>query len=370
MKSGLAILHAITKHVYEMNSFLVRDIRRRNPFQIEYVPWIARVYRYPINRWTSLARQALFGAPNFLLFWLYRKTFPIVPKGSFKYKLEDQERRIVFDGRNTQFSALYCDAYSGGYETHIAALIELLLPLEGVFLDIGSNWGWFSLFVASIRGFRGQIHAFEPFPTSFKDLQSTVVQAGLDKQIKCHNLALSEQAGNVSMFLPDKFQSGQAVMQDTHPGEIGRIQALTLDSLELAKVSMIKMDVEGSEAKVIRGAKKTLARCQPMIVMENGRHFSEVRKTLDPFFLLQDSGYQFFHIAWLRKDQERPYLLGDDDDSDPKNAETLSLMPFEPGERFLHANGMNVFACHQQKIGIINSLFQPAKLEKMQSPIV
>jgi hypothetical protein len=188
------------------------------------------------------------------------------------------------------------------------------------------------------------------------------------EKIKCHNFALSEQAGNVSMFLPDKFQSGQAIMQDTQPGGTGKIRAQTLDSLELTQISMIKMDVEGSEAKVIRGARQTLARCQPMIVMENGRHFSEVRKTLDPLFLLQDLGYQFFHVAWLRKDQERLYLLGDDDDSAPQDIETLSLVPFNPGERFLHANGMNVFACHQQKMGVINSLFQHAKLEKIQSP--
>ena len=350
-----------------MNSFLVREIQRRNPFQIKHVPWIDRVYRYPVDRWPSLARQALFGAPNFLAFWLYRKACPLVPRGVFNYKLDGQERRIEFDGRNTQFSALYFQAYSAGYETHIASLIELLIPVEdGVFLDIGSNWGWFSLFVASIPGFRGQIHAFEPFPTSFKDLQSMVAQAGLTERIKCHDFALSEQAGKISMFLPDKFQSGQAIMQETGANSSGGIRARTLDSLELPNISVIKMDVEGSEAKVIRGAKQTLVRCQPMIVMENGRHFSEVQKTLDPLFQLRDLGYQFFHLAWLRKSSGVSYLLGDDDDSAPQNTEILSLVPFHPAERFLRANGMNVFACPQDQLVRLNSLFRPGTLENTQ----
>lgn len=122
---------------------------------------------------------------------------------------------------------------------------------------------------------------------------------------------------------------------------------------------MIKMDVEGSEAKVIRGAAETLSRCKPMIVFENGRHFSEVNKTLEPLYLLKDLGYSFFHLAWLRPNQTKPYFLGDDDDSEPQNNETLCLVPFNPEERFLRANGMNVFACHQAKLDAIQTVFRP-----------
>lgn len=351
---------------FQTNFILACDIQRRNPFQIERVPWINRIYRYPVDRWPSLARQALFGSPNFLLFWLYKKLCPIVPKGAFKFISNGCEHRIIFDGRNTQFSALYFKAYAGGYEAQVTALIDLLIPVDGVFLDIGSNWGWFSLIVASKSGFCGKIHAFEPFPGSFKDLKSTVVQAGLDGRIECHGFALSDRAGTVSMLLPDKFQSGQAIMQEIQNNKDGNIQAKTLDSLELAKISVIKMDVEGAEAKVIRGAQKTLSRCQPMIIMENGRHFSEIRKTLDPLFLLSSLGYQLFHIAWLRRDRDITYLLGDDDDSDPRDGETLCLVPFNVEERFLRANGMNVFACHLEKMAIINSLFRQVRVEKAQ----
>jgi len=349
----------MTKNSFEMKSFLVRDIQRRNPFQIEYVPWIDKVYSYPVDHYSSLARQALFGAPNFLLFWLYRKIIPIIPRGTFHFKLDGCDRQIIFDGRNTQFSALYFKAYSAGYEAHTAALIDLLVPSDGVFLDIGSNWGWFSLFVSSKAGFHGQVHAFEPFPSSFQDLRSIVSQAGLAETVNCHEVALSDQAGEVSMFLPDKFQSGQAIMQEKKSTGRTRIRSQTLDSLALQKISMIKMDVEGSEAKVIRGATQTLARCRPMIVMENGRHFSEIKKTLDPLFLLRDLGYLFFHIGWRRKDQGKYYFLGDDDDSNPQKNEQLCLVPFIPEERFLRANGMNVFACHQDRTDVIQSLFLP-----------
>ena len=53
------------------------------------------------------------------------------------------------------------------------------LPEDGVFYDIGSNWGWFTMHVASRPGFRGKIHAFEPFASSYADLCDLVRQAGL-----------------------------------------------------------------------------------------------------------------------------------------------------------------------------------------------
>jgi len=342
-----------------MKSRWVRRIQRRNPFQIETIPWIARVYRQPMDKYSSFARQALFGAPNFLVVWLGKKFWPFAPQGVFKYKANEKDMRISFDARNTQFSALYLKSYSGGYEAQISTLIDLLMPVDGVFLDIGSNWGWFSLLVASKTGFRGQIHAFEPFHSSFRDLSQMVEQANLGDRIRCHEVALSDRIGRGSMILPDKFQSGQATLHEA--GGEGGVNTVTLDSLNLPSVSVIKMDVEGAEAKVIKGAIETLKRHRPMIVFENGRHFSEVSRTLEPLYQLKELGYQFYQAGWLRSENGRPYFLGDDDDTDPQPQEILCLTQFEAEERFMRANGINVFACHEQQQSVIESVFQPYK---------
>jgi hypothetical protein len=66
------------------------------------LPWIARVYRYPLDKWSTPGRQALFGAPNLLLFFLCQKLLPFKVKGIFTVKIHGQERQVGFDARNTR----------------------------------------------------------------------------------------------------------------------------------------------------------------------------------------------------------------------------------------------------------------------------
>src|SRR5574341_2115584 len=116
-----------------MAEALVRTIQRRNPFKVHRVPWPARLYAFPFNRWEALGRQALFGAPNFLLFLLIQKLFPRRISGTFLYEIRGAEKQIKFDAKNTQFSALYLRLFAHGYEPHISALVDVLMPSNGVF---------------------------------------------------------------------------------------------------------------------------------------------------------------------------------------------------------------------------------------------
>lgn len=344
-----------------MQSLFVRQITRRYPFKADKTPWIARVYCYPLERW-SLARAALFGAPNFLLFLLVQRFSPIRPKGRFFYSIGGQKKPIRFNGLNTQFHAVYGKFFSGGYEPQTTALLDLLCPADGIFYDIGSNWGWFSLYLASKPGFQGKIHAFEPFPPSYADISSVVEQAGLTGQITCHNVALSDQAGEAFMHLPDHFQSGMATLKAGKSAGDQRTRVATLDSLNLAPPSLVKMDVEGNEIKALRGGAQTITRHQPMMVFENKRSSGNPMETLEPLFFLRDAGYQFFHVCWLKQTGKTSYLLGDDADPNPQDQETLALVPMEVEDRFLRYDGMNILACHKDKISQIKQLFQERTL--------
>src|ERR1044071_2794578 len=178
-----------------MQSFLCREIVRPNPFRMEKLPWIAKIFRYPFERWTSLGRQALFGAPYFTAFLLYQKFWPFPSKGSFVVNVRGQEKLVWFDVRNTQFQALYRSAFASGYEPHLTALMDLLVGTNGVFYDVGSNWGWFSLVIASRSDFSGKVHAFEPFPSTYADLSSVMKQAGVEAVVQCHDVALTDRTG-------------------------------------------------------------------------------------------------------------------------------------------------------------------------------
>jgi FkbM family methyltransferase len=340
-----------------MQSFLCREIVRRNPFRLETLPWIAKVYRYPFDRWTSLGRQALYGAPNFTAFLLYQKLWPFPSKGKFIANVKGQEKVIWFDVRNTQFHALYFNSFVAGYEPHLTALMDLLAGTNGVFYDIGSNWGWFSLMIASRSDFKGKIHAFEPFPSTYADLTSVMKQAGVEDTVKCHDVALTDRTGQTFMHFPDHFQSGMASLEEKESGGSKVVKTATLDSLAIDPPTVMKVDVEGSENKVFRGGAEMLAKHRPMILFENNRSPEKPVRTLDPLFLLKDIGYQFFQVTWLREDQGKTFFIEDDGNPASGARETLALVPFEPGERFLFPGGINIFACHKDKLGELKTLF-------------
>ncbi len=347
-----------------MHPVLIRKITRRNPFAIEKLPLIARIFRWPFDRFSTPGRQALFGAPSLLAFFLYRRFVPVRAAGVFKFKVGGQEKRIEFDARNTQFSAVYFKTFAYGYEPQITALLDVLMPDDGVFLDVGSNWGWFSLFLASRPGFKGKVHAFEPFPSSFADLVSTVAQAGLSDRIECHNVALSDRVGDATMHLRDRVQSGGATLSEVSSGAAPKgngVKTVTLDSLDLATAAVMKIDAEGSEFKVLTGAANFIPAHRPMIVMESGRYPQEPPRTLGPLRLLRSWGYELFQVAWLRQWEGGAFLMGDDLDPNPQSEETLALARFDVEERFLRPD-INVFACHRDRLAELETTFSRCEI--------
>lgn len=343
---------------------LARKVARRKPFRIEKVPWVTRIYRYPFERWTAHGHQALFGVFHISFFLFYQRFIPVKPKGTFLYTVDGKEKRIVFDGRNTQFEALYRSHYVDGYEPEVTTLVDSLLPSDGVFYDIGSNWGYHSLWAASNPGFHGQIHAFEPFPSTFVDLKSVVEQAGLTDRVALHKQAVSDHAGTTAMHLPNPLHSGWATMDDDSGAQQqGKIPVVTLDSLQIAPPAIMKIDAEKAEAKVLRGARNLIAKSHPMIVFESLRDQAAPESTLEPFGILAEAGYTFFRLAWLREDAKGvAYLRGDDNHAPALKEDCLALVPFNPAVRFLAPEWMEVFACRRDDLPRLRSLFLPRTL--------
>lgn len=118
---------------------------------------------------------------------------------------------------------------------------------EGVFLDIGSNVGVYSLFVASER-LDVKIHAFEPLENIFQCLKFNLFINKLDDKVKVNNIALSDVSGNVS-FSSEKESLIFGEKTSTIPCMtlLGYLQAEKIQSIDA-----IKIDVEGAEDKVLK----------------------------------------------------------------------------------------------------------------------
>ena len=300
-------------------------------------------------------------APLQKLFRAYRALAKFPHTGEFDYQRLGRVSTVRFDATNLQFQALYGQVYHAGYEQELAALLDVLLPEGGTFFDIGSNWGYFSLYAASNHQ-RLAIHAFEPHPRTFRDLTSCVTQAGLDKLTTCHNLALSSSDGEAFIHFPDGLHSGAAEVNAHAQGT--RITTRQLDSLHVPTPDVIKMDVEGHEIEALKGAVTVLQTSRPFIVFENKRNHQTPAQTLDPLRFLEDLGYEFFIPAVKRAEAAIAYFLPCGYQEDIRRVQAinpvdcLALVPFEPATRFMFQHDINVLACHTGRREQLCSLFR------------
>ncbi|MFT4588474.1 MAG: FkbM family methyltransferase [Limisphaerales bacterium] len=194
---------------------------------------------------------------------------------------------LKLNPRNRQYNTLYFAKYKDGYETLVARSIEHFLPDDGIFLDAGSNWGYFPLLVASNEQFHGKVHAFEPMTETFRDLREVVEQAGISDWVETYQIALGNEIGVTKMIKTR--HSGLAHISQTGKGL--EVKLSTIDDCGWDRLDVMKVDVEGHELAVFRGAETTLDVCNPVIVFENGTTQDEA--SLDPLKFLESKGYHF-----------------------------------------------------------------------------
>lgn len=152
----------------------------------------------------------------------------------------------------------------------------------------------------------GEIHAIEPVAENCEYLLKRY------KAVDIHNLALSDQVGELSFFhvLGRPARSGLKKQHYPDPNEEVReikVRVDTLDNLIPAqtRIDFIKIDVEGAELNVLRGGQALIRRCRPVIVLEHTEDaslkFSSTSEDLRAF-LVDDCGLQLSTMRrWLDK---------------------------------------------------------------------
>lgn len=147
------------------------------------------------------------------------------------------------------------------------SLLDRLVPAGGFALDIGANRG---VYAYALAGIAGSVHCFEPLIECCK-----YVEAYGSEKIAVHNVALSDGAGAMRLYIP--IMNGKAVPtrasleRPQGAFESRDIEVRTLDSYEFQRLDFIKMDVEGLEAAVLRGGAATLRRHMPAMLIEIDR---------------------------------------------------------------------------------------------------
>jgi len=190
------------------------------------------------------------------------------------------------------------------WEPHLHKIFEKCVNSNSIVIECGCHIGTHTVKLAKICH---TIYGFEPMPETNNILH---INLGLNK-IKnaiISSEGLSYEIGKTSFIWINKTNPGGSCLDNNPMGNPPNITDInqrikvsltTIDTLNLEKVDFIKIDVEGYEPYVIRGAMKTIEKCKPIIVMEVWKNYNcdiDMNYTKQLFQCLLDIGYTVEYI--------------------------------------------------------------------------
>lgn len=197
------------------------------------------------------------------------------------------KKRMWDDARLSFGTVVACDLWDevqfdmwwGGetYEIRQTPDFKSLLKPQCVVFDIGANAGYYSLIAAPLVGPEGRIYAFEPAAEQFRRLKDNATRNGFS-QILPFKLALCDRVGEAVLHLDDEFNTGSASLRPAGARNIRDeiVKCTTLDdfveSKQVDRIDVMKIDVEGCELAVLRGGQRALDRLRPILLIEVKEH--------------------------------------------------------------------------------------------------
>jgi FkbM family methyltransferase len=171
--------------------------------------------------------------------------------------------RLAGDAGGARFACDMGDQISrevcltGLYEPPVTRVVQRHLRPRGTLVDVGANWGYFSLLAAPAVGPEGTVFALEPDPRQFEALTRNVSANGF-RQVAPLQAAASAEEGRLSLVGYDEGQANRGVSRVAGPSAPGRrfdVRAMSVDLLTAAcpRVDVVKIDVEGAEDAVLDG---------------------------------------------------------------------------------------------------------------------
>jgi FkbM family methyltransferase len=169
-----------------------------------------------------------------------------------------------FQRRMFYFPRAYWERLMGlPFGRYMAATLE---PGQ-VFLDIGANVGFYTLFAAKRVGPAGRVVSFEPDPMTFESLERSVRRNAFE-WASCVNAALSDREGKMPFYTVSDGSAHSLVPEierrkHRYSGEVS-VRVTRLDDLvregtvALARIDLVKIDVEGEEPRTVAGLLETL----------------------------------------------------------------------------------------------------------------
>ena len=169
----------------------------------------------------------------------------------------------------------------GVVEVPVAEAFRRHVAPASVVWDVGANLGYFSVLAGRLGA---RVHAFEPVPENAALVRGNVEANGMGDRVEVHEVAVAAAAGRAELLVVEDPSWSHLADRGPPPRTRGTLQVdvVALDDLDLPAPALVKIDVEGSEVAVLRGAARILERDRPVLVVETHETNAEVCDLLEP----------------------------------------------------------------------------------------
>jgi FkbM family methyltransferase len=176
--------------------------------------------------------------------------------------------------------------WAGIYEAEKQRLLQRFVRRGDCVFDVGANAGFFTLLASELVGPGGQVVAFEPLPRNVAYLQRHLRMNRVSNVRLCA-AAVGDAAGTALFTIAGHPSMGSLSARGTLPVHVVTLDDF-VDNKRLRPPQVIKIDVEGAEAAVLRGAAEILTRHKPHILLSG----HGTAQQLACAALLADLGYE------------------------------------------------------------------------------
>jgi FkbM family methyltransferase len=237
-------------------------------------------FKVGVGLLANLRRFDGFGSRVVFLWSTFRHALVI----ALKVPLKPKVRTLRFSGLSIEYKEFTGEL--GNIKTVFFDEDENLpLPQErAVLLDVGANIGLFTLFMVWKYGRErfAAIHLFEPNPDTYARLKRNLAANGLEGLCTAHMIALSDRAGTIYMESPH----GYSVLNMISETGTVPVACETLDAWRTAHgvgaIDLFKVDVEGHELPLLRGAPQTLAASRHLVIEVKSVNLPEFHALVEP----------------------------------------------------------------------------------------
>jgi FkbM family methyltransferase len=328
-------------------AFLFPDLEPRSPVAVERMPALARALVGMSEGKPRGARRIKSKLLRSMLRWTRRLGLPA--RGQLALLHPEGPRRFPGDFNNTALIQYARASARGGYEPAATALIDAIAPRLREVYDVGANWGYFVALLATNAGFHGRVNAFEIAPDTYRQLAAMVEECGLQDRVTCHPIGVSDRTGRAR--ITEEVHSALTRLAAEGGGrEVGVVR---LDDLGGADPDFLKIDVEGHEAAVLRGAALRLARARPLILLESWYLENAEERMLEPLRILRDLGYALYQPAWRH---EANGIVSFRRSAGRAGPGTLALLSLPIEERPLIPMTLNLVALHPERRSLLTGV--------------